>query len=164
MCSLWAFFPVGDTKSQPFAAIIEANRMFPKAFQDVAMLLRQLLPNPLPLRPCPHMGQTQEQENKSGLTLAKSSTFYIDCFTPYTCDRPPLRRQQGSRLACLHTCYKRGCRGDQISDAAEITGRAGCDNAYLSSQEHSGAEAGGLLQVETWLDLHFLSSKPARTT
>lgn len=88
MCSLWAFFPVGDTKSQPFAAIIEANRMFPKAFQDVAMLLRQLLPNPLPLRPCPHMGQTQEQENKSGLTLAKSSTFYIDCFTPYTCDPP----------------------------------------------------------------------------
>lgn len=57
------FFPVGDTKSQPFAAIIEAKRMFPKAFQDVAMLLRQLLPNPLPLRLCPHMGQMQEQEN-----------------------------------------------------------------------------------------------------
>lgn len=33
------FFPVDDTKSQPFAAIVEANRMFLKAIQDVATLL-----------------------------------------------------------------------------------------------------------------------------
>lgn len=33
------FFSIDDTKSQPFAAIIEANKMFLKAIQDVATLL-----------------------------------------------------------------------------------------------------------------------------
>lgn len=33
------FFPIDDTKSQPFATIIKANRMFLKSIQDVATLL-----------------------------------------------------------------------------------------------------------------------------
>lgn len=39
MGSLWASFLVDYMKSQSFAAIIEADRMFLKAIPDVALLL-----------------------------------------------------------------------------------------------------------------------------